>query len=593
MERFEPSSPTRIDKIKYNKLRNGSFVLPLDDDNLLATNNAKLSELLQRPGTSFRINNGTHQYSVTSTARFAFDGKPKLRVLFEPSIVDGAPPVKQTSATFWVFTPECEYGDWGTCSATACGTTGTQTRDMKTQPAGKACDETVRSCTAPACPAAAAAVCEYEEWGACSAAACGTTGTQTRGVKTPQPAGNACNETERPCTAPACSTAAKPSIKSGLPIASDGVVYIKSRIVVTHKCNEYPIVKTGTTTTTYTAADAGADGKLRTDIRKLFFDEHPGSVRHLLAVNTFGKLQLTPEGSAIHPVLYELPGRDELNPRNRWHNANQYCECGKGCNGCHLNYWNTDMETLYRPSSNEITFILLPDLAAAPCGWHGFASGTMAAGAYIFLRVADVQAAVHEIGHSLRFVNHNTIRSDVAAKLANTTATKPFTEPDSASGFGDPAFAMGNDRSNGLFYAPRDLEKIKSATAIRTFDLKTRNPPAQVDIPARELSPVHFVRIDNGSNQYYVCYRRRRGLDFYNGAYDLAPHLAGRIYVHLQHCLISIVDVDDTAHDVVNENGIKLFSIRSRYRDSGDVDTVTAHFEFSTGIAETHQWVYS
>jgi hypothetical protein len=106
------------------------------------------------------------------------------------------------------------------CSATACGTTGTYTDTVNiTQPpvAEGKCSYTqgqelkTRSCSAPSC----AVPCVYTviEGTSCSATACGTTGTYTDTVKitTPASGGAICavkdGETRntRACSAPACS----------------------------------------------------------------------------------------------------------------------------------------------------------------------------------------------------------------------------------------------------------------------------------------------------------------------------------------------------------------------------------------------------
>jgi hypothetical protein len=83
---------------------------------------------------------------------------------------------------------DCVVSDWSplsACDAVGCGTTGkqTQTRTVTTQPqyGGKACPSLTNSisCNAPPCPVDCA-VSDWGQYGVCSATACGTTGTKTR-----------------------------------------------------------------------------------------------------------------------------------------------------------------------------------------------------------------------------------------------------------------------------------------------------------------------------------------------------------------------------------------------------------------------------
>ena len=90
------------------------------------------------------------------------------------------------------------WGEVGACSATACGTTGTKTRTCN-NPApsngGAECTRADGSLTTPSVrtevTACSAAVCGVDggwgEVGACSATACGTTGTKTRTCNNPAP----------------------------------------------------------------------------------------------------------------------------------------------------------------------------------------------------------------------------------------------------------------------------------------------------------------------------------------------------------------------------------------------------------------------
>jgi hypothetical protein len=83
---------------------------------------------------------------------------------------------------------DCLVSDWSPlsdCSATACGTTGTRTRtrNVITPPknGGKSCPQLVEdiNCFAPSCPEDCL-VSAWSPYSSCSATACNTTGTQTR-----------------------------------------------------------------------------------------------------------------------------------------------------------------------------------------------------------------------------------------------------------------------------------------------------------------------------------------------------------------------------------------------------------------------------
>ena len=103
-------------------------------------------------------------------------------------------------------------GSWGSCSATACGTSGTQTRSVtKSGPAGCTGPSSPKPASSQSCKAAACGQCTWSvgSWGSCSATACGTTGTQYRSVSKSGPAGCTGPTSPKPassqsCKAPAC-----------------------------------------------------------------------------------------------------------------------------------------------------------------------------------------------------------------------------------------------------------------------------------------------------------------------------------------------------------------------------------------------------
>ena len=112
----------------------------------------------------------------------------------------------------------CEVSGWqpkGACSATLCGTTGTQNivRTITKQPkyGGNACPSLTGTtgCSAPACQPINCEVSGWQPKGACSATLCGTTGTQNiiRTItKQPKYGGNTCPSLTGTtgCSAPAC-----------------------------------------------------------------------------------------------------------------------------------------------------------------------------------------------------------------------------------------------------------------------------------------------------------------------------------------------------------------------------------------------------
>ena len=85
------------------------------------------------------------------------------------------------------------WSDWSACSATACGTAGTQTRTCSDPvPAhdGRQClklDGTRGASETRGCTGAAAVDGGWSAWSACSASACGAAGTQTRTCDNPAP----------------------------------------------------------------------------------------------------------------------------------------------------------------------------------------------------------------------------------------------------------------------------------------------------------------------------------------------------------------------------------------------------------------------
>ena len=101
------------------------------------------------------------------------------------------------------------WSDWSACSATACGSGGTQTRhcDNPSPQGGQEClklDGTRGTSETRACTGNAPVDGGWSAWGSCSAAGCGATGTQTRTCDNPSPGcgGSACSgPSSRSCTA--------------------------------------------------------------------------------------------------------------------------------------------------------------------------------------------------------------------------------------------------------------------------------------------------------------------------------------------------------------------------------------------------------
>ena len=101
------------------------------------------------------------------------------------------------------------WSDWSACSATACGSGGTQTRhcDNPSPQGGQEClklDGTRGTSETRACTGNAPVDGGWSAWGSCSAAGCGAAGTQTRTCDNPSPGcgGSACSgPSSRSCTA--------------------------------------------------------------------------------------------------------------------------------------------------------------------------------------------------------------------------------------------------------------------------------------------------------------------------------------------------------------------------------------------------------
>jgi hypothetical protein len=117
-----------------------------------------------------------------------------------------------------------QSGSWSSCSATQCGTTGTQTRtitcigsDGHTYPAtncGGTAPASSQPCSAAACPAITYSW-HLGNWSSCSATQCGTTGTQTRSVTCVGSDGQTYTATNcgtPPSASQSCSAAACPSV---------------------------------------------------------------------------------------------------------------------------------------------------------------------------------------------------------------------------------------------------------------------------------------------------------------------------------------------------------------------------------------------
>jgi hypothetical protein len=112
---------------------------------------------------------------------------------------------------------------WGACSATACGTSGTQSRSVVCKKNGSVVTNdsfcttpkpsVIQSCSAPACPSYTYSW-TVGAWSACSATACGTQGVQTRSVICTRNDGIAVADTNcttsKPVTSQACAAAACP-----------------------------------------------------------------------------------------------------------------------------------------------------------------------------------------------------------------------------------------------------------------------------------------------------------------------------------------------------------------------------------------------
>lgn len=210
---------------------NGYFYFPyayLDDPNIasdiwaiqLMSNGAPVDCVVD---TSWTVGN------CSATACGTTGTQPLTRniVIYQSNNGAACPALTSTqacTAPACVLTPvDCVYSDWvktDMCSATVCGTSGTQTfARVITTPSennGAACPTNlseVRSCSAAPCPILKPVNCEVTGWsatGTCSATSCGTTGTQTysRFVTTPpQNNGAACPTTlsqTLPCAGPVC-----------------------------------------------------------------------------------------------------------------------------------------------------------------------------------------------------------------------------------------------------------------------------------------------------------------------------------------------------------------------------------------------------
>jgi hypothetical protein len=102
-------------------------------------------------------------------------------------------------------------GSWSSCSATACGTSGKQTRSVYC-PSSLDCSDKPKPSTTQSCSASACPICTWStgSWGSCSAKACGTSGTKTRSVWKSGPSNCVGPYTTKPstttsCSAPACN----------------------------------------------------------------------------------------------------------------------------------------------------------------------------------------------------------------------------------------------------------------------------------------------------------------------------------------------------------------------------------------------------
>lgn len=90
------------------------------------------------------------------------------------------------------YTYEWQIGNWGNCSATACGTTGTRTRSVvcKRNDGQTVADSncpgtkpaTSESCSAQSCDTNYTYSWQIGNWSSCNATTCGASGTQTRTV---------------------------------------------------------------------------------------------------------------------------------------------------------------------------------------------------------------------------------------------------------------------------------------------------------------------------------------------------------------------------------------------------------------------------
>lgn len=479
---------------------------------------------------------------------------------------------------------DCVMSDWKDATECDCASSKkSQSRTVQTQAAGggRPCGELTQVVQ---CSAAGMTACRTscspvkERVGGCVATTpCGP-GQQQFRVRSA-----ACSETMEfePCNAGPCSSS---SSSMSAPVAPDSeALNIKSSVYITQMCGTYPVFN-------------GKTIKTPGDLASELFDDRPGTVYHMLAVATYGRLRFLKE----HNTIYASDPVADV--------SRVPCPCqGNDCTGCKALPQDEQalcflpicgsvsdyLDIVHKASPGSHTsmarfpqIVLLPTsfLAQAGCGESGLGGGTYPTESRAYVTTGS-RTFIHEMFHMFQGTSHSLALVDIVRKVyGNTGGYTPALKEEWVN-YGDGSCIMGWGET--LLNVPRLVGLQRSlklaapiVTPVLTIDFPRDGGKAwDLWLPAQQWSREgNHVQIV--CNQYhapdatwytkgimwatfFISYRMRQGADAYTkethyaGAYDVPKNdvHAGAVLVHQTgYALVGLLRPGDT-----QRFGIKLF----------------------------------
>ncbi len=184
--------------------------------------------------------------------------------------------------------------------------------------------------------------------------------------------------------------------------------------------------------------------------------------------------------------------------------------CTGAALSCPTDAWADAVDAVTKPPRGAHRVYVLPDEAGCSFGGLGYVGCATTAGGdggcrvWINGGVANRSATyVHELGHNLG-LNH--------------AKSRDFTTPGGADvEYGDASDAMGYCCEDRCFNAPH-LEQLKTGSELASVRLDqvpaaSTSEGVTYSLPSASASRRHYVRVKTPTQDIYVQYRRRQGVD--------------------------------------------------------------------------------